>query len=220
MTLSEIATHACLSFGLSDTATLELAKAFARTRYAMLWGQHNWRQSLVTTTVAVNAGTATVTLPSAFERAVAVRWDGRLLGGVDHGAALQLMPDTFDTQGNPIGFIELPTDDSLQPQLQLIQVPATAGTLYVLGKRRCPGLPADTSVPMLAGADAALCAYTLGDLWRWQHQFSKADSCFGEGGQHLTKMIEQERAHAATTQRIIPDDGVGSFTFSSWSSFP
>lgn len=210
MNLLEIATHACLVLGLSDTTTLALAKALARQRYKMLWEQHNWRQSLLATTVAVTAGTDTVTLPSALERALAVRWEGRLLSGYDHGAAMQLMPDTFDEQGDPVGFIELPDDDSLQPRIQLVHVPAVAGTLYVLAKRRCPGLPADTSTPVIAGASTALCAYVLGDLWRNQHQFSKAESCFGEAGALLTKMIETERQQAGTTQRIIPEDGVGS----------
>lgn len=210
MNLADIANHACLKIGLTDSATIALAKSFARQRYGMLWDQENWRQSLTTAQLGVAAETAEVTMPTGMERVTAIRWDTRMLDGMDHGTAMQLRPDTFDQLGDPIGFIELPLDSSNNARIRLVPPPRTAGNLYVLGKRACPGLPNDTSVPLLAGASPALCALVLGDLWQWQHQFTKADSCFSEGTRHFETMRTTERQQSATTQRLVPADGIGS----------
>lgn len=210
MNLAQIAEHACLKIGLTDATTVALAKRFCVQRYSLLWDNQNWRQSLAVVQQTVTAGTSEVTLPAALERVTAVRFGDQLLTGFDHGTVLRLMPSEFENLGTPIGFIELPTDDNLQPKIQLLQRPSTDGALYVLAKRRCPGLPSDTSVPMISGAANTLCEAVLGDLWEWQQQFTKGQVCFARAATLLQDMIDTERQQSATVQRFVPDDGIGS----------
>ena len=208
MTLLEIANAAALRFVRQDAATLELAKAYVRQRYSMLWDAHNWRQSLTTTTVAVPAATAEVDLGSSIERVLAVRWNSTVIDGIDAGTALRLLPETFDQAGDPIGYIELPNTATNSARLRLVQVPQEAGTLYVLGKLRCPGLPVDTSTPLLAGISSGLMSYALGDLWSYEGQESKAGAKYSEAGQIATAAIGAELTASGVRPRLIPYAGI------------
>lgn len=209
MNLLEIANSACLQLGLTDAPTVALAKQMARNRDAMIWDQRPWRQAQTICTLAIAAGTTDVELPTGLERTLAARWEGRMLQGMDAGNVLQLMPETFEQQGTPIMFTEQPIDAAGRPHLRLVQVPQQAGTLLVLAKRRCPGLPDDLSQPLIPGEAQALVAFTLGDLWRWQHQFTKAQACYQEASAHLQAMIDTEQTATASAARIIPTESIG-----------
>lgn len=208
MTLDQIATNACLRFVRQDTATIALAKSYVRQRYEMLWDAHNWRQALMVATVAVPAATTEVTLGADVERPLSVRCGQRMLDGIDHGTALRLLPDTFDQAGEPMAYIELQRDAAMAARLRLVQPAQEATTLYVLAKRRCPGLAADTSEPLISGLAAALMAYALGDLWSYEGQETKAAVKFTEAGQLAQRALEAEQQAGGVRVRFIPYEGI------------
>lgn len=208
MTLAEIATAACLRFVRQDAATIALAKAYVRQRADMLWDAHNWRQAQTILSLPVAAGQTEIALGAGILRPLAVRWNTTMLDGLDHGTAMRLLPETFDAVGDPIGYIELARDASRGSRIQLVQVPHEAGTLLVLAKRRCPGLPADTSEYLIAGIDAALVAYALGDLWSYEGQEQKAAVKFNEAGQLAQKALDAEINAGGVRPRLIPYAGI------------
>ena len=208
MTLDEIATAACLRFVRQDAATIALAKAYVRQRADMLWDAHNWRQAQTILTLPVAAGQAEIDLGTGILRPMSVRWNTAILDGLDHGTAMRLLPETFDTVGDPIGYIELPRDASRGARIKLVQIPREAGTLLVLAKRRCPGLPTDTSEYLIAGLDAALVAYALGDLWSYEGQEQKAAVKFNEAGQLAQKALDAEVLAGGVRPRLIPAYGI------------
>ncbi|HLP07944.1 MAG TPA: hypothetical protein VK178_07245 [Opitutaceae bacterium] len=208
MTVSDIAANACLRFVRQDAATVTLAKAYVRQRDAMLWDAHNWRQALTTLTLAVAAGTAELALGTGIERPLAVRWGTRMLDGIDHGTAMRLAPETFDTAGDPIAYIELPRDTTNGARIRLSQVPQETGTLLVLAKRRWPGLPDDSSEPLIAGIASALMAYALGDLWSYEGQETKATAKYNEANQLAERILEAEQNAGGVRTRLIPDTGI------------
>ena len=208
MTLAEIATAACLRFVRQDAATIALAKAYVRQRADMLWDAHNWRQAQTILSLPVAAGQTEIALGAGILRPLAVRWNTAMLDGLDHGTAMRLLPETFDAVGDPIGYIELARDASRGSRIQLVQPPSEAGTLLVLAKRRCPGLPADTSEYLIAGIDAALVAYALGDLWSYEGQEQKAAVKFNEAGQLAQKALDAENNAGGVRPRLIPYAGI------------
>lgn len=208
MTLAEIATAACLRFVRQDAATIALAKAYVRQRADMLWDAHNWRQAQTILSLPVAAGQTEIALGAGILRPLAVRWNTTMLDGLDHGTAMRLLPETFDAVGDPIGYIELARDASRGSRIQLVQPPSEAGTLLVLAKRRCPGLPADTSEYLIAGIDAALVAYALGDLWSYEGQEQKAAVKFNEAGQLAQKALDAEVNAGGVRPRLIPYAGI------------
>lgn len=209
MTLLDIANAAALRFVRQDDATIAMAKAYVRQRDNMLWDAHNWRQAQTVLTIAVTAGQTEITLGAGIERPLGVRWNTTVLDGLDHGTALRLLPETFDTTGTPIGYIELPKDTSYGVRLRLVQTPDEAGTLYVLAKRRNPGLTADASEPLVPGIASALVAYALGDLWSYEGQESKAQAKYNEAGQLVAAALEAEVQASGIRTRLIPYSGIG-----------
>ncbi len=208
MTLDEIATATCLRFVRQDPATRTLAKAYVRQRGDMLWDAHNWRQAQTILTIPVTAGQTEIALGAGILRPLSVRWNTAMLTGLDHGTALHLLPETIDSAGTPIGYVELPRDATRGASIRLVQPPAEAGTLLVLAKRRFPGLPTDTSEYLIAGLDAALVAYALGDLWSYEGQEQKAAVKFNEAGQLAQKALDAEVLAGGVRPRLIPAYGI------------
>lgn len=208
MTLDEIATAACLRFVRQDPATRTLAKAYVRQRGDMLWDAHNWRQAQTILTIPVTAGQTEIALGAGILRPLSVRWNTAMLTGLDHGTALHLLPETIDSAGTPIGYVELPRDATRGASIRLVQPPAEAGTLLVLAKRRFPGLPTDTSEYLIAGLDAALVAYAIGDLWSYEGQEQKAAVKFNEAGQLAQKALDAEVLAGGVRPRLIPAYGI------------
>lgn len=212
MTLAEIVSNAVLRFVRQDEQTRSLAKTYVRQRYAMIWDAHNWRQSILPIEQAVPTGSAEVGLGTGTERVLGVRWSSEgfshMLDGLDYGTALRLQPDLFDQLGDPCAWLELPLDAATGARIRLQQIPRTAGTLLVLTKRRCPGLPLDTSEPLIAGAASALIAYALGDLWSYEGQESKASVKFQEAGQLTQRALDAEVQASGVRPRLIPYAGI------------
>lgn len=213
MTLADIVNHALLRFVRQDAQTRTLATAYARQRYAMIWDAHNWRQALLPLELAVPARASEVALGTGTERVLAVRWagnagDAQMLDGLDYGTALRLQPALFDQVGTPAAYLELPLDAAAGAKIRLQQIPEQAGRLLVLTKRRCPGLPLDTSEPLIAGAAAALVAYILGDLWSYEGQESKASVKYQEAGQLIQRALDAEVQASGIRTRLIPYAGI------------
>lgn len=205
MNLQQIATYTATKLGIADAATLEVAKAFARARWEMIWNHSLWRQTRHEATVAVPAGTQNVELPPEFELVHAVRWGNtQLLAGILDLSALANDPVALGTVGPVLGFSPLGKTAGGLARVRLHRTPNEAGTIFVVGKRTCIPLAADTDAPLLAGASECLCAYTMGDLMQWQRQLSKANAYFEEAGALLAKMLEIETAQTTEPRQLVP----------------
>lgn len=209
MNLGEIKDYTAAMIGISDTATKTQAGEFAKARWRMIWNSQPWRQARWQQTVAVSSGTQDVTLQSQFEFATHYRWDGQTeLMPVAEGAALAMNPQGFDQAGAVTSVAQLGKDSSGNVVLRLFGIPTESKNLLVLGKRKCVELSANSDTPLLPGVDECLCAFTLGDLYRWQRQFTKADRLYGEANALLAKMVEIEVAQSGGIQRVIPQEQV------------
>lgn len=208
MTISEIASYCTDKLGITDSATTTLTKKFVRARWAMLWNSATFRQSRMEQTLSVAAGTQDVTLDPTFEFVTAARWaENQELMPVHDLNALAVNPVGYDQQGTVAGFTQLPKDSSGNARIRLFAIPSETKNLLVIGKAKVPTL-ADGDSPTLIGADEALCAFTMGDLYQWMRQLGKAQAFYGEGAALVQRMMEIETAQTPDNRRIIPQEQI------------
>lgn len=205
MNLGQIKDYTAAMIGISDTATKAQAGEFAKARWRMIWNSQPWRQARWQQTVAVSSGTQDVTLESQFEFVTHCRWNGTVeLTPITDGTAMAANPQGFDQAGAVGSFAQLGKNSSGDVVVRLFGIPNESKNLLVLGKRKCVELSADGDTPLLPGVDECLIAYTLGDLYQWLRQMTKAGALYQEGAAHLAKMVEIEKEQSAGIVRVIP----------------
>jgi hypothetical protein len=179
VTLLEISDYCAASLGFPDATTKTQAKEFARLRWKMIWDALIWRQSRVRKTMSVTAGTQVVTMDSDVQKVLAVRIDGqRELMPSDDLAQMALDPAGADTSGDAVAFMPEPSDSSGNARIRLHRPPLANCTLLLICKAKCTPLVNDSDSPTLDGVDQCLIAYTLGDLYQWARQGSRAQIKF------------------------------------------
>jgi hypothetical protein len=202
-TKSQLVTYVTDKFRVTTDAVVTRAKGFYDVRYRMIWDRFYWKQSKVSESQSVTAGTQDVTLTSAIDRVVAVRWDGNQILPVNQEQVFQINATSWDASGTPLAFSELPKDSSGLTRIRLYEIPQVTRTLVVLGKAPSETLT-DGQSPRLGGIDQCLQAYVLGDLWQSIRQFAKADILYNEAENFLAAMIKIEQEQTAYSNRIIP----------------
>lgn len=205
MTRGEIKSYCAAKLGINDVTTLAQAETFTIHRWRMLWNNQDWRQARHADSVEVAAGTQEVTLPDEFEFVKACRWAGQNeLLPLNDISAFMRDPAGYDQLGLPMAFSQIGKDSTGAARIRLQRAPQQAGTLLVIGKRKCVNLATDDDSPLLPGVDECLCAFVMGDLEQWQRQFTKAREFFTEANALLAKMVEIETAQTSEIRQIIP----------------
>lgn len=230
MTKAQLASFITTKLSLTDSASVSFCKDAIDRRYQMLWDSALWTETLGISTKAVSAGDTTVTLdgapsitfyqsgsaPTTFiDFAVAVKFtetgeDDGVEGFVaDWMSFFQIDPnewvDVTSRRSNPRGYIPLPKDASGYFRLKPVPVPASSGTLYVLGKLKWVAL-ADSDSACLRGADNALIAFVEGDMLERARQYGKAQAKYAEAAAAVQIMRDVERGQQTVISRIIPMD--------------
>lgn len=233
MTKSEIATYVTTKLSDTDSATVAFAKLCIDRRYDMIWSAALWTETIGIASSAVSASATSVTIsdvptvtffhsvspPTTFiDFPIAVRMtetgqtEGIELPGQDWATFFAVDPNSWNTDSSrlstPQGFINLPKDGSGYCRLRLVPTPATAGTLFTLGKLKIATL-GDSDTPCLRGIDNALIAFVEGDLLERGRQYAKAQAKFTEAAAHLSIMKDVEKGQMQNTSRIVPDDDGG-----------
>ncbi|EIQ00748.1 hypothetical protein OpiT1DRAFT_05304 [Opitutaceae bacterium TAV1] len=204
MTLGDIKEFCAHKLGIPDIQTMEMAGRFASTRWKMIWNQRAWPQTRIYDAVSVPAGQQEVTLPADFELAHAARWNRTgLLPQLDL-TAFDQDPGAWDAVGPVAGFSPLAKSAQGYARIRLTRAPAEAGTLYVIGKRKCIELLNDHDTPLLPGVDECLVAFVMGDLEQWQRQFGKAQVFFSEANALLQQMVRIDTEQATQIAQIVP----------------
>jgi hypothetical protein len=206
MNLDALVDYATTKLGITDLDARTAAAKFADGRWAMIWNHAIWRQTRVSTEIAVPAGTQEVVLPATIDLVHAVRIAGNamLMPTIDIDA-LWLDPAGRDQPGATAAFSVLGKNDAGLTRILLHRPPQADTTLLVLGKLPPTRLLLGTDTPMgIPGATECLVAFVLGDLHQWIRQFSKAQAFFTEANALLAKSVEQETHQNAETRRIIP----------------
>lgn len=205
MNLGDLKTFTAAKLGLSDSITQAQAGEFAKARWRMLWNHHLWRQSRILAEVAVSAAQQEVTLPADFELVLAARWN------TNTGLAAQLdlsvfsaNPASWSAPGPVMGYSPMPRSSAGLVRIRLHQVPEAAGVLLAMGKSVCPELATDLDSPSISGTDECLVAFTMGDLYQWMRQFTKAAAFYQEAQALLAKMVEIETAQTTELRQLIP----------------
>ncbi len=206
MTVSDIQNYTSSKLGMTDSVTKAQALTFITARHKMIWNAALWKQARWQATVSVNASQQDVTLPSEFEFATAVRWaDGKSeLFPTTDLAAFSQNPQGYDAAGTVGAFARLARDGSGNEVLRLFQVPQTAQSMLVLGKRKCVDMVNPTDPTLIPGEDECLCAFVMGDLYQWLRQFGKAQQFFQEATTLLQKMVEIEIGQTAGIIQLVP----------------
>lgn len=206
MTLDGIVDYATTKLGIADLSAREAAAKFADGRWAMIWNHAMWRQTRTSATIAVEAGTQEVIMPTEIDLVHAVRMGGvQMLEPTLDIDALWLDPSGRDQPGATASFAVLGKNAAGQTRIRLQRPPHTATTLLVLGKLPPPRLLLGSDTPMgIPGGEECLIAFVLGDLHQWVRQFSKAQAFFEEANALLLKSVEQETHQNAETRRLIP----------------
>ncbi len=192
-------------FGITTEEVKNRARGFYDVRYRMIWDRFYWKQTKVSETASVAANQQDVTFTSLIDKVVAIRWNNRRLLPVNQEQVFQLDPEAFDSQGEVVGFSELPKDSSGLSRIRLYEIPQEAKEVLVLGKAPPETLTHGQS-PRMVGIDQSLQAYVLGDLWQSIRQFSKANELYREAETFLNQMIKIEQEQSAYDNRIIPYD--------------
>jgi hypothetical protein len=204
MTRTETISYCTGKLGIADATATAKAGEFYDARWSMLWNEEDWRQTRYQETVAVTAGTQDITLGANCEFVKACRWAGtHELLPISDVAALATNPAGYDTSGPVLGFVPLGKTSAGLVQIRLMQIPAEAKNLLVIGKRKVLAL-AGSDTPPIPGADQVLNEWVMGDLYEWLRQMTKAQYFFQKGGILLQKMKDIETQQAAEIRRIIP----------------
>jgi hypothetical protein len=105
MTLSEIASLVCTKCHRTDTASLQEAKTYIRSRYKMLWDSRPWRDSIGMLSLDSSSVSQVTTLPAIVDRVMAIRWGSETnLLPQDLGTIFQVDPAMFERVGSPATF--------------------------------------------------------------------------------------------------------------------
>ncbi|MEN9631959.1 MAG: hypothetical protein RL077_363 [Verrucomicrobiota bacterium] len=210
MTLLEIATNACATMALDDSATIDQAKAFVRKRWQLLWSSELWPQARTLATLALTAGTDIVALPATMEMPTLVRRseDGTVIPVEHELAAMLCDPDAFRAKAGTPMFWTLIEPAGGFARLRFSAAPAENLALTAVGKAPCPALALDTDRPTIPGADLALIAFVEADLYEWTRQVGKAQVKLQEAAGLRQVMLDQALAQSGQITRIVPwDDG-------------
>jgi hypothetical protein len=199
----QLVTYVTDKFRVTTDAVVDRAKGFYDVRYRMIWDRFYWKQSKVSESVSVTAGTQDITFTSAIDRIIGARWDGMQILPVNQEQVFQINATAWDASGTPVAFSELPKDSSGLTRIRLYEIPQTTRTLVVIGKAPSETLT-DNQSPRLGGIDQCLQAYVLGDLWQSIRQFNKAALLYEEAEAFLREMIKIEQEQTAYSNRIIP----------------
>jgi hypothetical protein len=207
MTLSEIAQKACGMVNLKDSWSIERALQYARDRWQTIWNAHLWKDSVgyVSAEPEMDGSRCIMRVP--LERVRNIRVGDYNIAPVDPSNVFQLDAKAFDDFGDIVAFTELGKDENNMRIVQLYRVPRELdGSAYlVMGKKYCPEI-GDDEQPPLTGVDDCLWEMTLGDVWRMDQQFSKAASCYQNGGTFLENMRKIDGEQSATNIRILPEN--------------
>jgi hypothetical protein len=208
LTVQEITDFVATKAGVTDTAAKTTIKGFARRRHDIIWDSYLWKESKVSESHTAISGVQDVTLTSAIDKVIRVRWNDYQILPITQEQVFQLNAPAFDRDGPVLSFSLLPKSDSGLSKIRLFEIPQESKELLVLGKAPKPSLSNDTDTSPLSGVDQAWIAYVNGDVMQWMRQFSKAKDYFVEARHYHDKMIELETEQAAHQTQIIPaDDG-------------
>lgn len=213
MTLLEIAAFCADTLGMPDATTVAQAKKFAQARWKMIWDFADWKQAHYEVINDVPANTEEVEMPIDVELVKAVRL----------GTDRELLPSSQITQigidpagigqaGQTYAFSPVARTDAGAVCIRLHRPLQQAANMLFLTKRKCVELTTDESRPLIPGADQCLVAFTLGDLYRWQRQHSKAAELFQEAQAHLQGMVRLETIQTAQSVRFVPFSEPGGYS--------
>jgi len=205
MTLDEIANFCAETLGMTDNLTVAYAKRRAQARWKIIWNTANWKQAYHEVIGQVPANTEEVELPPEVELVTAVRINGdRELLPSSQQTQIMVDPAGFGNTGHTYAFSPVARSSAGAARIRLHRPFERETELLLICKRKCVELTAGTDVPLIPGADECIVAFTHGDLYRWQRQFSKANEMFQEARALLAQMIVIETVQAAQTVRLVP----------------
>lgn len=206
MTIRETAVKACGQLNLQDEASIEQAVAYAKDRWRTIWNGHLWKDSVgyVSTGAEVKDGGCYLSVP--LERVRNIRCNDYAIYPIDPSNVFQLDPMAFDNFGEITGFSEMGKDADGNRIVRIFSVPQEVGkqSFLVMGKKKCPEL-ADDDEPFLTGIDDALLEFVVGDLWRRDQQFTKANACYTNGSTFVEQMRKIDGEQSAANPRIVPE---------------
>lgn len=206
MTIRETAVKACGQLNLQDEASIEQAVAYAKDRWRTIWNGHLWKDSVgyVSTGAEVKDGGCYLSVP--LERVRNIRCNDYAIYPIDPSNVFQLDPMAFDSFGEITGFSEMGKDADGNRIVRIFSVPQEVGkqSFLVMGKKKCPEL-ADGDEPFLTGIDDALLEFVVGDLWRRDQQFTKANACYTNGSTFVEQMRKIDGEQSAANPRIVPE---------------
>ena len=206
MTIRETAVKACGQLNLQDEASIEQAVAYAKDRWRTIWNGHLWKDSVgyVSTGAEVKDGGCYLSVP--LERVRNIRCNDYAIYPIDPSNVFQLDPMAFDNFGEITGFSEMVKDADGNRIVRIFSVPQEVGkqSFLVMGKKKCPEL-ADDDEPFLTGIDDALLEFVVGDLWRRDQQFTKANACYTNGSTFVEQMRKIDGEQSAANPRIVPE---------------
>lgn len=112
----------------------------------------------------------------------------------------------FDSFGEITGFSEMGKDADGNRVVRIFSVPQEVSkqSFLVMGKKKCPYL-ADEDEPFLTGIEDALLEFVIGDLWRRDQQFTKANASYNNGSTFVEQMRKIDGEQSAANPRIVPD---------------
>ncbi|WP_043586966.1 hypothetical protein [Geminisphaera colitermitum] len=205
MTLKQLTEFCAEKIGINDITTRELAAKFAAVRWSMIWDSRAWTQSRIYDAVSVPTGQQEVTLPVDFTLVHTARWNKNPILPMDDITAFHQDPGAWDASGPIVAFSALPKDAEGRARIRLTRVPVESGTLYIIGKRRCPPLVNDNDEPTLTGISECLTAFVMADLEQWQRQFTKAREFLSEANALLKQAVEIDTQQATQVVQVIPN---------------
>jgi hypothetical protein len=213
MTLAEIANFCAETLGMPETQTIAQAKKFAQARWKMIWDFADWKQAHHEVIAPVPAATEEVELPVEVELVKAVRIGGnRELLPSSQITQIGIDPAGFGNSGPTYAFSPVARSDAGAVRIRLHRPLSEEQELLFLCKRKCAELAADTDKPLIPGVDQCLIAFTLGDLYRWQRQHTKAAELYQEAQAHLQQMVRLETIQTAQTVRFVPFTEPGGYS--------
>lgn len=205
MNLGELKSFTAAKLGLSDSITQAQAGEFAKARWRMIWNHYLWRQSRILAEVAVAQGQQEVVLPAEVELVLAARWNTSIGLSADLDLSVfSANPSTWTAPGPILGYSPMSRDVAGLSRIRLNRAPEQAGVVLVMGKRTCVALVADADTPLISGTAECLVAFTMGDLYQWMRQFTKASAFHQEAQALLAKMVEIETSQTTETRQLLP----------------
>lgn len=206
MTIRAIAEKAVAMLNLQDETSLALAIGYAKDRWRTIWNGHLWKDSVGYASVSANIDGGKCTLSVPLERVRNIRCNEQAIYPIDPSNVFQLDPTAFDSFGEAAGFSEMGKDELGNRIVQIFKAPqdAASQSFLVMGKKTCPEL-GDDDEPFLTGVEDALLEFTVGDLWRRDQQFTKANACYQNGSTFVESMRKIDGEQSASNPRIIPE---------------